>query len=174
MKRILAVALALMCASVAFARDNDDSIVRWRNIVGVITSVGVDNPVGTIKAGATPWSVSSGRARVNLSTGATSFEVEGLNINGGTSTGTPGPISAVTGTLVCNAGTTTQAILDTVAVPLNVHGDASFTGSLQNIPSTCSNPLFLIRISSPAGAAGRWIATGTERSIGDDNDHDGN
>jgi hypothetical protein len=175
MKRILAVALALMCASVAFARDNDDSVVRWKNIVGVITSVGVDNPVSTIKAGATPWSVNSGRARVNLTTGAAFFEVEGLSINGGTATGTPGPISAVFGTLVCNAGQNNQVITDTVAVPLNVHGDANFTGILQNIPSTCSNPLFLVRIAAPAGAAGRWIATGAGRFIGDnDNDHDRN
>lgn len=174
MKRILAVALALLCATVAFARDNDDSVVRWKNIVGVITSVGVDNPVSTIKAGATPWSVNSGRARVNLTTGATSFEVEGLNINGGTSTGTPGPISAIIGTLVCNAGQNDQVIIDTIAVPLNSHGDASFSGTLQNIPATCTNPLFLIRISAPAGAAGRWIATGTGRFIGDDNDHDRN
>jgi len=53
-------------------------------------------------------------------------------------------------------------------VPLNVHGDAHFSGRLQNIPVTCANPLFLVRIAAPAGAAGRWIATGTERFIGDD------
>jgi hypothetical protein len=174
MKRILAVALSLLCASAVFAYCNNDSVVRWKNIVGVITSVGVDNPVGTIHAGATPWSVNSGRARVNLTSGATSFEVEGLNINGGTSTGTPGPISAVVGTLVCDPGLTTQTILDTTPVTLDAHGDASFAGQLQNIPATCTNPLFLIRISAPAGAAGRWIATGTGRFIGDDNDHDRN
>jgi hypothetical protein len=170
MKKVLALVVTLVCASavIAHRNDNDDSVVRWKNIVGVITSVGVDNPVGPIKAGATPWSVNSGRARVNLSTGAASFEVEGLNINGGTSTGTPGPISAVTGTLVCNANTNTQTILDTVAVPLNVHGNASFSGQIDNIPAVCSNPLFLVRIASPAGAAGRWIATGTGRFIGDD------
>ena len=172
MKRILAVVLALLCTTVAFARDNDDSIVRWKNIVGVITSVGVDNPVGPIHAGATPWSVNSGRARVNLKTGATSFEAEGLNINGGTSTGTPGPITAVVGTLVCDAGLNTQTILDTTPVTLSAKGDASFDGHLQNLPATCTNPLFLVRISAPAGAAGRWIATGTERSIGDNGDRD--
>jgi hypothetical protein len=173
MKRILALALTLLCATVAFAHDNDDSIVRWKNIVGVITSVGVDNPVGPIHAGATPWSVNSGRARVNLKTGSTSFEVEGLSINGGTSTGTPGPITAVVGTLVCDAGLSTQSILDTLAVPLNAHGDASFEGHFQNMPAACANPLFLVRISAPAGAAGRWIATGTGRFIGDDDrDHD--
>lgn len=168
MKRMLAVVLTLMCASAAFAFDYDDSIVRWKNIVGVITSVGVDNPVAGIHAGATPWSVRSGRARINLTSGSASFEVEGLVINGGASTGTPGPITAVVGTLVCDAGLTTQAVIDTTAVPLNVHGDASFSGHLLNIPASCTNPLFLVRISSPAGAAGRWIATGTERFIGDD------
>jgi len=169
MKKMLAVMLPLMlCASAVFAFDNDDSIVRWKSIVGVITIPGVDNPVGGIHAGATPWTVRSGHASVNLVTGHTSFEVEGLSINGGNSTGTPGPISAVTGTLVCNAGATAQTVLDTAAVPLNAHGDANFSGQLRSIPATCSNPLFLVRIASPAGAAGRWIATGTERFIGDD------
>jgi hypothetical protein len=69
---------------------------------------------------------------------------------------------------VYDAGSRTQAILDTAVVPLNMHGDAYFSGSLQNIPVTCTNPLFLLRIAALAGAAGRWIATGTERFIGDD------
>jgi hypothetical protein len=168
MKKMLALVLTLSCASAVFAFDNEDSMVRWKNIVGVITIPGVDNPVGGIHAGATPWTVRSGHASVNLSTGAASFEVEGLSINGGNSTGTPGPISAVTGTLVCNAGAQTQVGIDTPAVPLNVHGDANFSGQLQGIPATCSNPLFLVRIASPAGAAGRWIATGTERFVGHD------
>jgi hypothetical protein len=168
MKKILGVVLALLCATSAFAFDNDDSIVRWKSIVGVITAPAVDNPVGSIHGGAGPWSVRSGRASVDLVTGHASFEVEGLVLNGGTASGTPGPVSAVTGTLVCNAGTQTQAILDTAAVPLSVHGDAHFSGHLQNVPVTCTNPLFLVRIAAPAGAAGRWIATGTERFIGDD------
>jgi len=31
--------------------------------------------------------------------------------------------------------------------------------------TNCANPLFLIRIATPAGAAGRWIATAAERFI---------
>jgi len=168
MKKMFAVVLTLLCASAVFAFDSDDSIVRWKSIVGVITIPGVDNPVAGIRAGATPWTVRSGHASVNLATGAAFFEVEGLSINGGNSTGTPGPVSAVTGTLVCNAGSQTQVVLDTAAVALNAHGDANFAGHVQNIPLTCANPLFLIRIASPAGAAGRWIATATERFIGDE------
>ena len=168
MKKMLAMVLTLMCAYAVFAFDNDDSIVRWKSIVGVITAPGVDNPVGTIHAGAGPWSVRSGRAQVNLSNGATIFDVDGLVLNGSSSSGTPGPVIAVAGTLVCNAGTTTATAHDTAPASLNVHGDAHFAGQIAGVPATCNNPVFLIRISTPAGAAGRWIATGTDRFIGDD------
>ena len=168
MKKMLAVVLTLMCASSALAFDSDDSVVRWKGIVGVITAPGVDNPVGGVHAGAGPWSVRSGHARVNLSNGDTFFDVDGLVLNGSNSSGTPGPVTAVTGTLVCNGGTTAAAILDTPPVSLNVHGDARFVGQIGGVPAACNNPLFLIRIATPAGAAGRWIATGTERFIGDD------
>jgi hypothetical protein len=78
MKKILAAVLSLLCAASVFAFDNDDSIVRWRGIVGVITAPAVDNPVGSIHGGAGPWSVRSGRASVDLVTGNASFEVEAL------------------------------------------------------------------------------------------------
>jgi hypothetical protein len=169
MKKVLAVLIPLtLCAAAAFGFDTDDSVVRWNSIVGVITAPGVDNPVGTIHAGAGPWSVKAGRARVNLATGAAFFDVDGLVLNGGNSTGTPGPVTAVLGTLVCNAGTSTPSALDTVPVTLNVHGDAHFSGQIAGIPATCDRPLFLIRIAAPAGAAGRWIATGADRFIGDE------
>jgi len=75
----------------------------------------------------------------------------------------------VTGTLVCNAGDRTQTVLDTAAVPLNVHGDARFSGHIEGVPASCGNPIFLVRIATPAtGAVGRWIATGAERFVGDD------
>jgi hypothetical protein len=167
MKKVLAVLLPLsLCAAAVLA--SDEVIVRWSSIAGVITAPGVDNPVGTIHAGAGPWSVRSGRARVNLSNGATFFDVDGLVLNGSNSSGTPGPVSAVVGTLVCNSGTASPAILDTAPVPLNVHGDAQFAGQIQGVPAACGNPLFLIRIAAPAVAAGRWIATATERFINDE------
>ncbi len=169
MKKLLAVFLPLtLCAAAAFGLEGDDSNVRWNSIAGVITAPGVDNPVGAIHGGAGPWSVRSGHARVNLSNGFTTFDVDGLVLNGGNSTGTPGPITTVKGTLVCNSGGTTPAILDTTPVTLNVHGDAHFSGELAGAATTCDNPLFLIRIVTPAGAAGRWIAAGTERFIDDD------
>lgn len=169
MKKFL-VALLPICLSAcaAFGFGYENSTVSWNSIVGVITAPGVDNPVGTIHGGAGPWSVHNGRARVNLSNGFTSFEVEGLVLNGSASSGTPGAITSVKGTLVCNSGGTTPTILDTDAVSLNVHGDAHFEGRISDLPSSCDNPVFLIRIVTPAGAAGRWIATGARRFTDDD------
>jgi len=63
MKKILGVVLALLCATSAFAFDNDDSIVRWKSIVGVITAPddpatdaaeNVNNPVGKVASGTFP------------------------------------------------------------------------------------------------------------------------
>src|SRR5215472_11932538 len=90
MKKVMAVLIPLaLCAASVFAFDFDDSIVRWNSIVGVITAPGVDNPVGGIHSGAGPWSARSGHVQVNLATGATFFSVEGLVLNGGTSSATP-------------------------------------------------------------------------------------
>jgi hypothetical protein len=169
MKRFLVMSLAVaLSGTSALANDYDNDGVRWRSIVGVITTPSLNNPVSTINAGATAWTVRSGHASVNLRSGLTLFEVEGLAINGTAASGTPGAITAVVGTLVRGAGTTTQVILDSTPVALSEQGNARFFGHLSGIPASCANPLFLVRIDAPAGAAGRWIATGAERFIDDD------
>jgi hypothetical protein len=59
-------------------------------------------------------------------------------------------------TLVCNAGVAeTATVLDTDSVPLSAQGNASFSGSIGSVPAPCENPLFLVRIAAPQGAAGR-------------------
>jgi hypothetical protein len=171
-----------LCASAVFAQNNDDSVVRWKSIAGAMAGErstppnGIGNPVGNcapspappcLHSGNFPWSIRSGYATVNLSTGATSFEVEGLAINGSVFSGTPGPVVAVKGTLVCTAGFTLTAVLDTTPVPLNVHGDAHFSGHIQNIPASCGNPVFLVRVVT-GPEDGLWIATGIGRFIGDE------
>jgi len=51
MKKFLVALLPIaLSAAAAFGLENEDSTVSWRNIVGVITAPGVDNPVGTIMA----------------------------------------------------------------------------------------------------------------------------
>jgi hypothetical protein len=169
MKKFLPLVL-LLAPTALFAHDADDSVVTWHQIVGVITAPNVDNPVAGISAGTTPWSTRGGRARVNLATGEARFDVDGLVLNGGNASGTPGRVTSVTGTLVCNPGTNGQAILPTAEVRLTSNGDADFRGEISGIPAPCNNPLFLIRIgpSFPvAGAVGRWLATGAVRTIGD-------
>jgi hypothetical protein len=168
MKKILSLAL-LLAPAAGFAQQAEESVVQWERIVGVITAPGVDNPVAGIKAGAGPWATRDGHARVDLGTGRASFDVEGLVLVGGNATGTPGPVTTLNGTLVCNVGTGNQEIIDTAEVKLSPEGDAHFRGQL-DLPGACASPLFLVRIgpSLPA-AAGRWLGTGAVRTFGDRN-----
>jgi hypothetical protein len=184
MKTVIAVAMALVCGGSAFALHYDGpSIVSWRNIVGVITAPGIDNPVAVvsdekgnvvsrIQSGTLPWTTRTGDARVDLATGAVEFSVTGLVLNGGNATGTAGPINQITGTLVCNPGSREpsqpQAILDTPPVTLSALGNARFAGELTTgVPPVCEGPLFLIRIGPAFGPfTGRWLATGVEPHVG--------
>jgi|SRR3954464_11825940 hypothetical protein len=171
-----ALALAVLTlSSVTFAqghhryRHDDDAVVRWKSIKGVITAPGIDNPVAGISAGTVPWTTTQGRANVNLLTGTASFEVEGLVLNGSNASGTPGPVDQVEGSLVCNAGTNAQVVLTTNPVALSSRGDAEFSGTIGAVPSPCANPLFLVRIGPDLpGANQRWIATGAVRVNGDE------
>jgi hypothetical protein len=159
LKKVCLLSLTL-CAA-AFAQG--DTVVRWRGIEGVITAPGVDNPVGQIHSGAGPWTTREGSARVNLDTGEGSFEVEGLVLNGGNASGTPGPVNSVVGTVVCNPGSpsgTVEAAIDTPAASLSVTGNAELSFDI-SVPPVCNNPVFLIRVAS-----GRWIATGTTPATG--------
>jgi len=185
MKKGFGLALVLLCAGhvAAAAGHDDDSVVSWRNIAGVITAPGIDNPVAVttdarnnvvsqIHSGTLPWVTRTGSASVDLTTGAARFAVNGLVLDGGNATGTSGPINQVVGTLVCNPGSTEatqpQTIVDTPPVSLSGNGNARFSGELTNpVPLPCNNPLFLIRIGPAFGAfAGRWLATGVEPRSG--------
>ena len=155
MKKVFGLSL-LLCAG-AFAQG--DTVVHWRGMEGVITAPGVDNPVSQIHSGAGPWTTRNGSARVNLATGEGSFDVEGLVLNGGNASGTPGPVASVKGTLVCNPGSpqgTAEAAIDTPVTGLSPTGDAELSFTI-SVPPVCINPVFLIRVAS-----GRWIATGTK------------
>ena len=165
MKKLCAFLLISLFASAAFAQEATDHLVRWRTIVGVITAQNVVNPIANIQSGTFAWSARSGRAAVDLETGAVYFEVEGLVINGTQFSGTAGPITNVVGTVVCSAGARQQVARDTRSVRLSSSGAAHFSGTVTGIPATCANPLFLIRIAVPTGAAGRWIATGADRHM---------
>jgi hypothetical protein len=132
MKKIFAVVmLPLLFAIASFAGDDNtlpaggDNAVVWSRIVGVITAPGVSNPVAGIASGTTPWTTSGGSAIVDSSSGV-AFSFEGLVLVGGNASGATGPVTSVKGTLVCNPGTSSQAVIDTPAVPLSAQGDAQF------------------------------------------------
>ena len=140
--------------------------VRWKTIIGIIQAgniVGGVNGIGAITGGGQPWSTLDGRANVDLAAGRIDFEVRGLVLAGGNTVGNPGAINLVKGTLVCDAGTGAQQVVDTPLVPLDARGDAEFSGPVGPIPATCTpnNTVFLVRI-----AADRWIANGAVRIPG--------
>src|SRR5712691_10497705 len=122
--------------------------VKWKRIVGIVQTgdlVGV-GPVqpgsGPGSAlGAAPWVTTAGEARVKLEAGKVKFDVEGLVLAVGTSgafkglpIGTPGLVTQVEGTLVCDldgsAGGGNSTLLDTPAVDLSARGDAEFNGNV--------------------------------------------
>jgi len=74
MKKVHASLCLLLGSSSAFAQTSNT--VRWQSLAGVITAQNVDNPVSSnIHSGTFAWTVRSGSARVNLATGAASFNI---------------------------------------------------------------------------------------------------
>jgi hypothetical protein len=142
-----------------------DDGVRWQDVIGIVQA---GNVVGAgtvhVTGGGQPWSTLGGHARVDLVTGELGFRVQGLVFAGGPNIGTPGPVTQVKGTVVCNAngsgGDGNAVLIDTPTVPLDATGDAEFEGSL-SLPSACRDlPSIAFLIRTPAGA---WIANGAVR-----------
>ena len=157
MKKVVKVMLPVLFAATSFAQ----STTVWHRIVGVITAQQIPNIVAGI-ASAIPWTTSGGNATVNFTQGIVTFVVEGLVLVGGNNSGTPGPVTSVRGTLVCNPGAADQVTRNTALVPLSSQGNAAFSGNFLGgaPPATCTNPLFLIRLD-----AGAWLATGAVREF---------
>jgi hypothetical protein len=159
---VMAVAaLSVISFSTAVLADSDSNNVSWKRVIGIIQA---GNLVGNIQGGGQPWSTLGGEAHVNLRSGNAEFEVRGLVLAGGNSTGTPDAINQVKGTIVCgpvNTPTPPLFVANTPLVPLSAQGDAEFEGNVGPFPSACtpSNVAFLVRI-----AADRWIANGAVRS----------
>jgi hypothetical protein len=154
--------------------------VSWRQLVGIIPAGNVvGSGTGTITGGFLPWTATAGFARVNLQNGEIKFTVRGLVFAGGSSSitiGTPGPVTAVKGTLICDndggASGGNSVLVETSSVPLSATGDASFNGSLGSLPAVCSSEsdiAFVLRVSGFAGNAveGPWIANGAVLIKGD-------
>jgi hypothetical protein len=59
MRKTSVLLVVLLFASASFAGD-EDAVVRWKTIVGVITAPLVNNPVAGILSGLVPWRATGG------------------------------------------------------------------------------------------------------------------
>ena len=166
MKKLFFLAVTLLALSTGWAAFADGGSVRWREIIGIIQAGNtVGSGAGKVTGGGAPWHTTRGRAAVNLETGDLRFVVRGLVLAGGNAIGTPGAVTQVRGTLVCDttgSATGDSTLVDTDLVPLNPQGNARFSGNVGPLPDACvssPNIAFLIRTGG-----GAWIASGEVRA----------
>ena len=141
--------------------------LRWQSIIGIAEKGNVVG-IGTgAVTGAGVWSAQGGHVKVDLDKGKIDFEVNGLVLAGGNSIGTPGSVTQVKGTLVCDtdgsaSGGLNSVIVDTPLVDLSEEGDAQFHGSVGALPAVCATePDIAFLIRAGASATAKWIANGT-------------
>ena len=158
-------------------------VVKWKTVLGV-TQTGDQVGVGTGAVfGGAPWATLGGSVKVGLSNSKVTFDVKGLILSigsvpslglTGVPVGTPGPVTEVKGTLVCDVDGTANdgnsVDIDTPETPLDPGGNAHFSGSfVSGLPALCSSEnddAFVIRIVEPSAFAGAWIAFGAVRNGG--------
>ncbi len=184
LKRYASVVVSLLALS-AWMGINSAAAqeLRWKTVMGVKQindQVGVGT--GAVVGGA-PWETTGGSVDVNLNNSKVTFHVKGLILAVGSVSslgvlgvpiGTPGPVTQVKGTLVCDVDGTgnngNSVDIDTPATTLDAQGNAQFSGKfVSSLPSICSSEnddAFLIRIVEPTDFANAWIAFGAVRSGG--------
>lgn len=161
--------LSTLMVGLAFA---ESPIVSWERVEGIAphpSSLPAGGAIAGIQPVAFPWSVTSGRVRLNTQTNRLAFYVNGLSMGGSIGIGTTGAVTAVKGTIIC---TTTFSISDTGSVQLSQDGDAYFRGEL-SAPVNCdpSNLIFLLRVAEVVGGPPApqiqnfWLASGAVRRM---------
>jgi hypothetical protein len=90
----------------SFSRNNN--VVRWEQLVRLITAQRLSNPVANIASGTTPWHARNGAAAVDLTNGEAESFVQGLVLIGGDTSGTNGPVNSVEGHLCAMPGSGTE------------------------------------------------------------------
>jgi hypothetical protein len=138
------------------------TFVHWESILGIVDPM---NTVGGVTGAGLPWSTLGGQAAVDLTNGTVEFEVHGLVLAAGNAIGTPGAVTQVAGTLVCNAAAT-PTVVSTSPVTLDAQGNAAFKGTFSASTDACTatSVAFLITVvpstSASSSATGPWIAYG--------------
>src|SRR3954463_1221560 len=119
-------------------------------------SVPQDHDLHGVKAGAAPWVLKRGDARLQRD-GRLQVRIRGLVIPSPTLDGTPGPVQRVNAALYC--GDDTAAADTTASVPISRQGDARIDETL-TLPAKCLGPVLLIH---PHDNSGLYIAaSGTQ------------
>src|SRR5262249_56692481 len=128
--------------------------------------------IGGVPSGGAPWVVREGKVNLTPS-GELELEVKGLLL---TSTGTTGPVTQITASLVCG-GSGGMVVATTPAVNLSPEGDAELEAKITP-PVPCFGTIILVRVAGlngtllPAPAA--FIAvTGFNSLAGGHDDDDG-
>lgn len=164
----LMVSVALL-AGIMVAPAGAD-VVFWKDIVGIIERGNVVGSGVGMVTGGIPWTtrafLQGDGAYVDLATGDITFTVFGLVLAAGNSIGTPGAVTAVVGTLVCDTNGSASGgdsvLVNTAAVPLDSQGNAQFMGNIGPLPNAClieEDMAFLIR-NATSGTPANWIANG--------------
>jgi hypothetical protein len=164
-RKSLIVSLFAVAAALAGhnASAQSDDVIRWQSIIGIIQANSVvGTGSGAVTGAPGPWSTRGGHVKIDLSSGKVNFDVDGLVLASGNSIGTPGAVTQVKGTLVCDTdGSATgqnSVLVDTPLVSLDEQGEARFNGTV-TLPVVCANQpdiAFLVRT-----AGGKWLANGT-------------
>jgi hypothetical protein len=130
-------------------RERGDRMVLFTSLAPSVPS---DPALLGVTAGAVPWVLRSGEAKLH-SDGRFTVRIRGLLIPSGPFAGTTGPVKTVSASLYCGANSNPVGTSD--SVPLAGDGDARIATTL-TLPSKCQIPAVLIH---PNGALGAYIAT---------------
>jgi hypothetical protein len=119
----------------------------------------VQNIVRGVNPAGAPWRIADLFADVGTD-GSIVAIGRGLLLAGGDSIGT-NPVKNVLAKLFCGPAASATAF-ESATVPLDAKGDFKITGTLSPTPpSSCANPVLLIVVATPSGAApGPWLAAG--------------
>ncbi len=117
---------------------------------GLAPSVPTDPAFHGISAAGAPWVLRDSSVRLKAD-GELDIRIEGLVL---TATGTAGPVTTVSASLLCGADAQAGPTATTRSFPLSQAGNARIDTRLQ-LPATCLAPIFVIH---PNGGTTRYIA----------------
>jgi len=148
-----AIGLVLVAGSLAVgAWADDNAAILSSTLIGSAPQ----QVIGGVNSGGLPWTVSQARVTLHRD-GKINVELDGLVL---VSQGTPGPITAVSATLVCGGSGGTVAGT-TAGVTLTVAGNAHISDKIAP-PASCIAPVVLVRAAAvngtPLAQPGPFIA----------------